>query len=169
MVASPNPILGVLDSDNSAGLNTAESPAGSGAVEAVLLEWFASKNLPTVPSNFNGRSDYASFIANGIPAGGLFTGAEGIKTPEQAALFGGEAGKAYDPNYHQIGDTINNLDYDAWIKNAKASAHAIATFIASTKRIEDQQNNSGLRIAPSATSFETLSVVEGDACGGDAI
>ena len=37
---------------------------------------------------------------SGIPAGGLFTGAEEVKTPEQAAIYGGAAGVAFDPCYH---------------------------------------------------------------------
>ncbi|WP_268760677.1 hypothetical protein [Arthrobacter sp. Soil762] len=45
-----------------------------------------------------------------MPAGGLFTGAEGIKTDAQAAIFGGTAGVAYDPCYHQACDDITNLD-----------------------------------------------------------
>jgi len=36
-------------------------------------------------------------IEVGIPAGGLFTGAEGIKTPEEADLYGGTTGEQYDP------------------------------------------------------------------------
>ena len=42
---------------------------------------------------------------SGIPAGGLFSGAEGEKTPEQAAIYGGTAGEPYDPCYHQACDT----------------------------------------------------------------
>ena len=34
---------------------------------------------------------------NGIPAGGLFTGAEEIKTAEQQQKYGGVAGLALDP------------------------------------------------------------------------
>ena len=51
-----------------------------------------------------GRSDYDAFVAAGIPAGGLFTGAEEIKTAEQAAKWGGTAGVAFDPCYHQACD-----------------------------------------------------------------
>ena len=43
-------------------------------------------------TDFSGRSDYGPFIANGIPAGGLFTGAEGIKTAEEVLLWGGAVG-----------------------------------------------------------------------------
>lgn len=47
-----------------------------------------------VPTAFDSRSDYAAFSAAGIPVGGLFTGAEVLKTPEEVALFGGKAGVA---------------------------------------------------------------------------
>ena len=48
-------------------------------------DYFAGQGLASEPTAFDGRSDYGPFIAVGIPAGGLFTGAEGIKTAEQAA------------------------------------------------------------------------------------
>ena len=51
-----------------------------------------SQDIPYKPTAFDGRSDYFGFINVGIPAGGLFTGAEGIKTAEEAAVFGGTAG-----------------------------------------------------------------------------
>ena len=46
-------------------------------------------------SEFSGRSDYEAFVLAGIPSGGLFTGAEVLKTEEEVALFGGLAGVAY--------------------------------------------------------------------------
>ena len=46
------------------------------------------------PTPFDGRSDYGPFIANGIPAGGIFTGAEGRKTAAQATKWGGTSGAA---------------------------------------------------------------------------
>ena len=97
------------------------SPPGSGAIEKVFTDYFASKNIPTIPTAFDGRSDYGPFIAEGvnIPAGGLFTGAEEIKTEEQVALFGGTAGVACDANYHAKGDTYDNLNFDAFLVNTK--------------------------------------------------
>jgi Zn-dependent M28 family amino/carboxypeptidase len=81
-----------------------------------------------VPTEFSGRSDYAAFIENGIPSGGLFTGAEVPKTEEEVALFGGEAGVAYDINYHQIGDNIDNLAMDAFLLNTQAIADSVARY-----------------------------------------
>ena len=53
---------------------------------------------------FDGRSDYVGFTDRGIPAGGIFAGAEQPKTPEQEAIYGGAAGSAYDVCYHEICD-----------------------------------------------------------------
>jgi Zn-dependent M28 family amino/carboxypeptidase len=63
----------------------------------------------------------------GIPAGGLFSGAEGIKTAEQAAVYGGTAGVPYDPCYHQACDTISNLSTQALLELGDAAAHATLT------------------------------------------
>jgi Zn-dependent M28 family amino/carboxypeptidase len=76
----------------------------------VFLDYFASQGLATDPTAFDGRSDYGPFIDRGIPAGGLFSGAEGIKTAQQAAVYGGTAGVAYDSCYHQACDTIRNIN-----------------------------------------------------------
>ncbi|KAL0936876.1 peptidase family M28 [Colletotrichum truncatum] len=126
MIASPNPKLAIYDGDGSA--FNFSGPAGSDVIEKDFEQFFESKGLGHVPTEFNGRSDYAGFIENGIPSGGLFTGAEGLKTEEEARLFGGEVGVAYDVNYHLIGDDITNLDNDAYLINTKAIAHSVAKY-----------------------------------------
>ncbi|KAI0171479.1 hypothetical protein BJ166DRAFT_589542 [Pestalotiopsis sp. NC0098] len=129
MIASPNYINGIYDGDGST--FNVSGPAGSAELEKTFQEFFRSKNTTSVAREFNGRSDYAAFIENGIPAGGIFTGAEQIKTAEEAFLFGGEAGVAYDVNYHQAGDTINNLAQDAYLLNTKGIADSVAKYAAS--------------------------------------
>ena len=69
---------------------------------------------PFKGTDFSGRSDYGPFIAVGIPSGGLFTGAEGIKTAEEAAIWGGTAGEQYDPCYHLACDTFDNINLTHW-------------------------------------------------------
>lgn len=56
---------------------------GSAQIEAEFESHFTNKGLPFQGTEFSGRSDYQAFIDNGIPSGGLFTGAEGIKTEEE--------------------------------------------------------------------------------------
>ena len=135
MVGSPNYVRFVYDGDNSrfpVGPSAAEGPAGSGAIEDLFHDYFASQNLPSEETPFSGRSDYGPFIAEGVPAGGLFTGAEGVKTEQQAKIFGGQAGVAYDVCYHQACDTIANVNVKAMDENSDAMAHAVVTYAMST-------------------------------------
>ena len=122
MVGSPNFVRFVYDGDGSD--TDPAGPDGSGQVERVFTDYFASQNLETDPTEFSGRSDYGPFIAAGIPAGGLFSGAEGIKTAEQAATYGGTPGVAYDECYHSACDDIDNLSIRALNQFSDAAAHA---------------------------------------------
>ena len=125
MVGSPNYVRFVYDGDGSD--TPAAGPPGSAQIEALFNNYFAGQGLATDPTAFDGRSDYGPFIAGGVPAGGLFTGAEGIKTPAQAAVYGGTAGLAYDPCYHQACDTINNVNTKALSEMSDGAAHATLT------------------------------------------
>ena len=126
MVGSPNGARFVYDGDGSAFGQA--GPEGSAEIEKVFADYFASEGLASAETEFSGRSDYAPFIAAGIPAGGLFTGAEGIKTEDEAAIFGGTAGKAYDPCYHTACDDLTNIDEKLLGQMSDAVAHATATF-----------------------------------------
>jgi Zn-dependent M28 family amino/carboxypeptidase len=110
MLASPNFVRFVYDGDNSSGEGDV-GPPGSAQIEKVFNDYFAGKGLAVEPTAFDGRSDYGPFIAPEalVPAGGLFSGAEGVKTPEQEAVFGGAAGSWYDPCYHQACDTLSTV------------------------------------------------------------
>ena len=78
MLGSPNFVRFVYDGNGSATPNDPDDagPAGSAAIERVFKRYFAAKGLKTEPTPFDGRSDYGPFIAVGIPAGGLYSGAE---------------------------------------------------------------------------------------------
>jgi Zn-dependent M28 family amino/carboxypeptidase len=129
MLGSPNYVRFVYDGDGSDGGPV--GPPGSAEIEEVFAKYFAGKGLATDPTAFDGRSDYGPFIAVGIPAGGLFSGAEGIKTPEQAAVYGGTAGVAYDACYHQACDDINNVNVNALNELGDAAAHSVMTLAVS--------------------------------------
>ena len=122
MVASPNFVRFVYDGDGSA--FGVKGPSGSKHVENTFVSYFSGQGLATEPTEFDGRSDYDAFINAGIPAGGLFTGAEDIKTAAQAAVYGGTAGQPYDPCYHQACDDIDNLSLTAMDQMSDAIAHA---------------------------------------------
>ncbi len=134
MIGSPNFVRFVYDGDGSAGGPV--GPAGSAAIERSFEEHFSGKGLASEPTEFNGRSDYGPFIAEGIPAGGLFSGAEGVKTEEQAAVFGGTAGEAYDACYHQACDDINNINMRAINQFTNAMADVTARYGTSTRALQ---------------------------------
>jgi Zn-dependent M28 family amino/carboxypeptidase len=142
MIGSPNYARFVYDGDGSDG---DPGPAGSGEIEKVFTDWFDSQGLASEPTAFDGRSDYGPFIAVGIPAGGLFTGAEGVKTPEQVALYGGTAGVAYDPCYHQACDDMTNLSVKALHEMGDAAAFAVATLTFSKKGLYPDGSRKAVR------------------------
>ncbi len=133
MIASPNFVRFIYDGDGSA-TGTA-GPNGSKVAEGVFADYFASQGLATEPTAFDGRSDYGPFIAVGIPASGLFTGAEDIKTAQEAAIYGGTAGVAYDVCYHQACDTIANINLTALDQLSDAAAHAVYAFAMTTAAV----------------------------------
>lgn len=135
MVGSPNYMIGVYDADQSTYEATATIPKGSAETEAVFTDYFDGQGQAWVDTEFSGRSDYAAFIANGIPASGLFTGAEGRKSKGEQLLFGGVEGEAYDPNYHAAGDDLKNISMRAIDINSDAIAHSVLTLARSTKAI----------------------------------
>jgi Zn-dependent M28 family amino/carboxypeptidase len=153
MVGSPNFVRFVYDGDNSAvpvGPGAAAGPPGSAEIERVFAHYFASQGLASEETAFSGRSDYGPFIAASvnIPAGGLFTGAEGIKTAAQAATYGGTAGMAYDPCYHQACDTFANNSYVGLDQMSDAAAHATLLF---SKRNFEQEPVTTTSTAADAT------------------
>jgi Zn-dependent M28 family amino/carboxypeptidase len=137
MIASPNHILGVYDGDGSK--FAPAGPKGSEAIEQLLHMFYSLHGPASMEVPMNGRSDYAPFAAAGIPVGGSFTGAEGTKTEGEAALYGGEKGKAYDSCYHQACDTISNLSMAALETNVDAVAFLALTYGFSTDSVTGQK------------------------------
>jgi Zn-dependent M28 family amino/carboxypeptidase len=130
MLASPNHAKFVYDGDFSHTPPPATAPnvnPGAAYIERRFLDYFDSQDIETEPTAFDGRSDYKPFQDNGIAAGGLFSGAEVAKSPAQVLKWGGTAGLAFDPNYHQAGDDIDNLDLDGYEDLADGGAHLLAT------------------------------------------
>ncbi|WP_244523929.1 M28 family peptidase [Blastococcus sp. DSM 46786] len=135
MVASPNYVQMVYDSDESTWDASAPIPAGSTAIEDLYESFYTKVGVPYDDAEYSGRSDYQAFINAGIPSGGLFTGAEVRKTEEQAAIWGGVAGDQFDPCYHLACDDFGNLALDALDVNSDLIAFAMLTFAFSTESV----------------------------------
>ncbi len=130
MIGSPNFIRGVYDGNQSTFEAPVPVPAGSAQLEKIFEAFYEENDLAYQDVEFSGRSDYQAFINNGIPAAGLFTGAEGIKTEEEVEIYGGTAGEQYDPCYHEGCDTFDNISLEVFDQNSDAVAYAVATLAA---------------------------------------
>lgn len=108
MMAGPNFAHQIYNGTN------AVNPKGSEQLRDLYVDFYHSQGLNCTFIPFDGRSDYDAFIKGGIPGGGIATGAEVIKTVEEEAMFGGKAGIAFDPCYHELCDDVNNVNMTAW-------------------------------------------------------
>lgn len=135
MIGSPNYYFGVYDANESSYVAPVAVPPGSEDIEAVFEAFYTSRGEPYDDTEFSGRSDYQAFINNGIPSGGLFTGAEVRKTAAQQEIWGGTAGMQFDPCYHRACDGLDNLDLHALDVNSDAVAFAVLTYAASTENV----------------------------------
>ena len=129
-------------------------PSGSAQIERTFERYFDSVGEPYKGTDFTGRSDYGPFITAGIPAGGLFTGAEGIKTAAEAAIWGGTAGQQYDPCYHLACDTFANVNLHALDVNSDAIAYATLQYAMNTSDINGERGKGNFpvpeEVAPAA-------------------
>ena len=136
MIGSPNHVFFIYDGDDSDFVGAGPGPAGSAAIEKVFERFYTElAGVPFKGTDFSGRSDYGPFIVAGIPAGGLFTGAEGIKTAAEAATWGGTAGQQYDPCYHLACDTYANNNDFALDINSDAVAYSALKYAMDTSDV----------------------------------
>ena len=101
--------------------------------------YFESRGLKTDTTAFDGRSDYAAFMDQGIASGGIFTGADAIKTPKQAERYGGVSGIPLDPCYHQDCDRVKRIRGPGMVvmkENMEALGHVLEIF-ATADNLED--------------------------------
>ncbi|HWF28508.1 MAG TPA: M28 family metallopeptidase [Mycobacterium sp.] len=131
MLASPNPGYFTYDGDQSLPPDARGQPVvpeGSAGIERTLAAYLKSAGKTAQDTSFDGRSDYDGFTLAGIPAGGLFSGAENKKSDEQAKLWGGTANEPFDPNYHQKADTLDHIDRTSLGINGGGVAYAVALY-----------------------------------------
>ncbi|KAK3322840.1 peptidase family M28 [Apodospora peruviana] len=155
MLASPNFAYQVYDARNEV------NPVGSQELRDLYVDWYTAQGLNYTFIPFDGRSDYDGFIRNGIPGGGIATGAEGIKTTEEETMFGGVAGDWYDPCYHQLCDDVGNLNLTAWEVNAKLVAHSVATFAKSFDGFPERVDPAEFAATVAAGKYEKMAQYHG--------
>ncbi|HEV7418238.1 MAG TPA: M28 family metallopeptidase [Mycobacterium sp.] len=148
MLASPNPGYFTYDGDQSAPPSkdgVPRVPEGSAGIERTLAAYLKSAGKQADDTSFDGRSDYDAFTKAGIPAGGLFSGAEENKTVAQAGIWGGDANKPFDPNYHQKTDTFDHLDRTSLDIHGRGVAYVIGLYA------QDESGRNGVPVRADRT------------------
>jgi Zn-dependent M28 family amino/carboxypeptidase len=133
MLGSPNYIFGIYDGRTANNATPSQALPGSNKITALFKGWFDQQKLPWDYTDFSGRSDYGPFLAEGIVAGGLFSGADETKTQAQRDRYdqmlgqgmGGIAGAIQDPCYHRACDSIQNINIFAYERMVQAAAYVL--------------------------------------------
>ncbi|MGE0215491.1 M28 family metallopeptidase [Mycolicibacterium sp.] len=149
MIGSPNPGYFTYDGDQSAKPDPRRGvprvPEGSAGIERTLVAYLDRAGKPAEDTSFDGRSDYDGFTRSGVPAGGLFSGAEEKKTAHQAEIWGGQADEPFDPNYHKETDTLAHIDREAMRIHGSGVAYAVGLYA------QDQRGRNGIPIREDRT------------------
>ncbi len=137
VLASPNAGYFTDDGDQSAqtGDTVAAVPQGSAGIERTLAGRLNLEGVRPADMPLDRATDYAAFVAAGIPIGGLNTGSSQRKTEVQQRIWGGRAGVAFDVNYHTPRDTIDNVDRDALRIMASTAAFAVGSYAQSIEGV----------------------------------
>ncbi|CAF2828757.1 unnamed protein product [Rotaria sp. Silwood2] len=138
MLASPNYMFGIYDLDTITNETLTKNIFASKKITTLFRNWFNDENLPWDNVNLTTAiSDYLPFLIGNMPVGGVFSGADGIKTKEQCDRYASYLGPdpycmpniAFDQCYHKSCDTIWNINKFAYEKLTKAVAYALEYFI----------------------------------------
>jgi Zn-dependent M28 family amino/carboxypeptidase len=122
MVGSPNGVREIYDTAASS------RPIAGEVIEGLLAQALGDAGLASEVVDIGGASDHLPFEQIGIPMGGLFSGANEVKSDEQAGLFGGTAGLPNDACYHLACDTAANIDRELLEQLARAAAWTLGRF-----------------------------------------
>ncbi|OBK70690.1 M28 family metallopeptidase [Mycobacterium sp. 1274761.0] len=149
MLGSPNPGYFTYDGDQSAPPNPREAtprvPEGSAGIERNFVTYLSDAGKTAQDTSFEGRSDYDGFTKAGVPAGGLFSGAEDKMTREQADLWNGRADEPFDPNYHKKTDTLDQINSNALEIHGGGVAYVVGIYA------QDQRGRNGVPIRDDRT------------------
>ncbi|WNG88259.1 M28 family metallopeptidase [Mycobacterium sp. ITM-2016-00317] len=142
MIGSPNPGYFTMDGNQSSAPGPGERvprvPEGSAGIERTLTAYLDGAGKPGEDTSFDGRSDYDGFTMAGVPAGGLFSGAEEKMSAEQAERWDGQADQPFDPNYHKDSDTLEHIDETAMQIHGSGAAFAVGLYA------QDQRGRNGI-------------------------
>jgi carboxypeptidase Q len=124
MIGSPHPTYGIM-SGTEVSHDGLVPPQGSSGLTGLWTSYFTDEKIPFEMYAFEGHTDHTAFRDAGIPIGAMNTGGMGKKTEEDVKKYGGKVGDQMDTFYHTGNDTLENVDLDALLVEARAIAHVV--------------------------------------------
>jgi Peptidase family M28 len=125
MLGSPNGIRVIYDDGTT-------NPPGGAVIADLLQQALESESLAWEKEFIGAVSDHYPLEQAGVPTGGLYSGANEVKSPTQESRYGGTAGLPNDACYHLACDTIDNVD-QAWLEQmARAAAWVVGALASGT-------------------------------------
>jgi Zn-dependent M28 family amino/carboxypeptidase len=131
MLGSPNPVRQVYDVDETS------RPGANGVIAGLFVSALESQALTWETIPLGCQADHCPFNQAGVATGGLFSGANEVKTEAQVTLFGGTAGGAQDPCYHLACDTPDNIDAEVLEQLARAAAWVVGSLASGEVQIPE--------------------------------
>ncbi len=113
----------------------AGAAAGSDQVTSLFEAAFRAAGLTSDTIDLSGASDHYIFEQAGIPTGGLFSGANEIKSSIEAQRFGGEPDAYLDACYHRPCDRVDNVDRTLLEQMARVVAYVTGLLASGAARI----------------------------------
>ncbi len=101
-----------------------QAAAGSDQITDFLVQALDAAGTGAERMDLGGASDHFSFEQAGVPTGGIFSGANEVKTDAEASEFGGQPDEPLDACYHLACDTPENVDSQQVATFAGAAAAA---------------------------------------------
>ncbi|KAF9575159.1 Leucyl aminopeptidase yscIV [Mortierella alpina] len=141
MLASPNYVPYVHDGKTA----PKDLVEPSSKIDHLLIEYFDQEKKPFEYTDMTGGSDFLPFLLEGIPSGGLLTGAGQRKTMEQRRVYGGFANAPLDPCYHQSCDTLENVSKSSLKLMSQAALYAISK-VAKAENLRDWLANKDVKL-----------------------
>ncbi|KAJ1877043.1 hypothetical protein LPJ71_011351, partial [Coemansia sp. S17] len=120
MLASPN-FIALVHNGTDAPEN---ARTGSQRIQRVFEDYFVRHDYPYELTDMLAGSDFVPFVDNGVPAGGVLTGAGEFKSITERSKHGGLANAALDTCYHRDCDTLLNINMLALDRMSKAAMYA---------------------------------------------
>ena len=117
-------------------------PNGSGVIEQVFKDFWDSQGLAYETIPFDGRSDYDAFTIGESRPAASSPGPRSSRQPSRSRSTAAPRVSPFDPCYHQLCDTLANINEQGLLEHKDAAVHAILTFAQTTSSVNGTDKGS---------------------------